>query len=532
MFVRNLLQSGREISLQGGEYVTLVPFGLPITIQYSDKGLIQKVMLNHDKDSWEDVTQSFLPLILKNHQVPNKISITGGSSYVRGAFVTLKVADSLRKHPTSLHDEFKQMYVADPLSFTFYAGDVQSLATAFKGAVATRQWLSASKFTLLPGYVVPRDLTEERFRTMITQNYPFTYPLIESYILYHQDYSITYPTIQLRQDVIKQTLQTFTEVGDIIGIVTYEDGQTQKVPYSTIVKFNLQANSLVIRNSEDSIIHSISSSENAKKKNVVSNRLQCRCCGRQIVIPSTGNVRCPDPQCNSVLYPRVLQLVTSLKLPPITFESYLRYSDEIGSIFSVLDIFDLGSYKTHELNITLAEGLRAIVPKTILPGMSQINQICDYCNNSAQTLQYYLQHIDRMKMEFDLDEHAFGRFFDWIEDTENCSDVIEFFKLNNVNITKATKKFEGAPIFRDKLILLTGSFIHGSLDEIANILHSYSAETTTQMSDNVNCVVIGDGQENINGHAVIEARKKRVPVMSESEFFMQYDIDTDLAENL
>ena len=104
--------------------------------------------------------------------------------------------------------------------------------------------------------------------------------------------------------------------------------------------------------------------------------------------------------------------------------------------------------------------------------------------------------------------------------------------MNNVNITKATKKFEGAPIFRDKLILLTGSFIHGSLDEIANILHSYSAETTTQMSDNVNCVVIGDGQENINGHVVIEARKKRVPVMSESEFFMQYDIDTDLAENL
>lgn len=531
MFVRNLLQSNQEVSLQSGEYVTLVPFGLAITVQYDDKGLIQKIMLNHDKDEWVDMTESFLPLILKNKQIPSRITVTGGTSYIRGAFVTSDVTSSLRKHPGSLQAEFKQLYLADPTSFTFYAGDIQSLAVKFKGAIATRQWLSTSKFTLLPGYVMPNEITEEKFRYMVTQNYPFTYPLIDSYIVFHRDHSITYPKIQLCQDVVKNVVRTYTEMGDIVGIISYESGESQTVPYSTIVKFNVQADSLVIRNSEKSLIHGISAATN-KKSSVLANKIQCECCGRQIVIPATGNVRCSDPHCNSVLYPRILQLCKCLNLPSMTFDEYKAYSQEIGTIFSVLDIFDLGKYTSSVVDVTMAEGLRAIVPKTILPGMQQINQLCDECSNSMQTLQYYLQHVDKMRSDLDLDLNAFNRFFVWISDTENCSDVIEFFKLKNINLVKQVKKFEGAPIFRDKLVMLTGTFVHGSTDEISGILRSYSAEVTTEFSDAINCVVIGDAQENIDGHAVISARKLRIPIMTESEFFTQYDIDTDLAENL
>jgi len=531
MFVRNLLQSGREVSLQSGEYVALVPFGLAVTIQYSDKGLIQKVMLNHEQDEWVDETESILPLVLKNKQIPNKISVTGGTSYVRGVFVTNDVASSLRKHPESIQAEFKQLYLADPNSFTFYAGDIQSLSVKFKGAVATRQWLSTSKFTLLPGYVMPSEITEDKFRYMVTQNYPFTYPLIDSYIVFHRDHSISYPKIQLKQDIVVDVLRTYTEFGDIIGIITYDTNEIQTVPYSTIVRFNVQVDSLVVRNSESAIIHSISASTN-KRDSVLSNKIQCECCGKQIVVPPSGNVRCSDPQCNSVLYPRVLQLCKCLHLPLMSFEDYRVYSDEIGTIFSVLDTFDKATYKDREVDVTLSEGLRAIIPKSILPSMVQINQLCDACSNSMQTLQYYLQHPDRMKVDLELELGAFNRFFTWISDNENCSDVIEFFKLSNIHLVKQTKKFEGDPIFRDKLIMLTGTFLHGSIDEISNILRSYSADVVTELVDDVNCVLIGDAQENINGHAVIEARKRRVPIMSESEFFTQYDIDKDLAENL
>lgn len=531
MFVRNLLQSGKEIELKAGEYVTVVPFSLPITLQYDDKGLIQKVYVNHEMTECHDMTAQFLPLILKNKQVPNKISIAGNTSYIRGAFVTEDITASLKKHPESLEAELIQMYVADPTSFKFYAGDVNSKGVTFKGAVATRQWLSSARFTLLPGYVVPQGITEDKFRSMVAQNYPFTYPLISSYIVYHSDYSISYPKIQLSQDVATSIETTYNEIGDIISNISYADSTSQQVPYSTVVKFNILPESLVIRNSEHAIIHSIAPKA-AKKSDRLSNKLQCSCCGRMIVVPSTGNVRCSDPQCNSVLYPRVLQLCKCLDAPMMSFDAYKKLTSQLGSIFSILDVLDSDKYKDLQFDVTLAQGLRAVVPKTILPNMRQINQICDNCSNSLQTFEYYIHHPDKLQVDFDLDIHVFSKFFTWIQDSDNVSDIIEFFKLPNVHIVQQVKKFDGAPIFRDKLIMLTGSFIRGSVDDISSILRSYAAEVTTELSDAVNCVIIGDTQENVDGHAVIDARRRRVPIMTESEFFTQYDIDNDLAQNL
>ena len=80
--------------------------------------------------------------------------------------------------------------------------------------------------------------------------------------------------------------------------------------------------------------------------------------------------------------------------------------------------------------------------------------------------------------------------------------------------------------------MITGSFAHGSLAEITSILASYSAAVTQTFSTAVNCVLVGDLNENTNAFAVKSARKSAIPVMQESEFFKQYDIDSDLAENL
>lgn len=192
----------------------------------------------------------------------------------------------------------------------------------------------------------------------------------------------------------------------------------------------------------------------------------------------------------------------------------------------------MDEYKSSEVDVTLAQGLQAIVPKAILSNARYLNQLSDAFGNSLQTMQYYLQHQDKLQTELDLDPQVFRKFFTWISNQENLSDVLEFFKLTNVNVIKSEKKFEGAPIFRDKTIMLTGNFIHGSLDEVSSIFKSYAAATTLELSDSVDCVVIGDTQENIDGHAIIEARKRRVPIMTESEFFKQYDIEADMAENL
>lgn len=534
MFVRNLLQSGQLVTLQAGEYVTIVPFGIPITVQYDDRGLIQKILLNHDKDDWQDISSKFLALVIKLHIIPNKIPVTGGTSYVHGVLLTEDLNSSLRNHPVSLQAELLQKFQADPQSFEFYAGDVTSLAVTFKGAVAVRQWLATAQFNLLPGYVVPRDLNDAQFEHMLKANDACKFPMIDSYILYHLDYSISYPKVQHTEVVVDSVKQRFTESGDIVGDISYKSknaDELQTVPYSTIVKYNIHADSIVIRDAELNIIHSISGSD-SKKVSQLSRKIQCSSCGRQLIVPDSGSMRCSDPQCNSVLYPRVLQLCKCLNLPLMPFTDYVNYSSTVGSIFSILDIFDIEPYKGIKCEVTLAQGVRAVVPKTIIPGLHQINQLCDACGNSIQTLQYYIQNVDKLKMDLDLEVNAFRRFFDWIASPDNYSDIIEFFKLPNVSLIKQSAKFEGDPIFRDKLIMITGSFIHGSAEEISSILKSYAADVTTTYSDDVNCILIGDAQENIDGHAVIAARKHMIPILTESQFFSQYDIDSDLAENL
>ena len=91
------------------------------------------------------------------------------------------------------------------------------------------------------------------------------------------------------------------------------------------------------------------------------------------------------------------------------------------------------------------------------------------------------------------------------------------------------KRFDGAPIFRNKLIYITGDFIHGNIPEISSILQSYSARVTTVFTNLVDCVLVGGTNENVNGKDVVAARNMGIPIMQEVDFFEQYDIDTDLA---
>ena len=102
---------------------------------------------------------------------------------------------------------------------------------------------------------------------------------------------------------------------------------------------------------------------------------------------------------------------------------------------------------------------------------------------------------------------------------------------DNFEIISTGLKFEGAPIFRNKIIMVTGDFAHGSKEDVANILRSYSATVTFHYDDTVQCVLVGDSKSNIDGQAIRQARWDHVPVMDEADFFAQYEIDDDLIKN-
>lgn len=527
MFVRNLLQAG--------EFVTTVPVGLPVTLQYNEKGVIQKIFYNHDKNVRVDMSDELLPNALKKNLVPHKITVRGGTTWIYGVFYTSNIYPDGGKLPECVKDTLVRYYQTNPTHFKFYAGNVESLAATFRGAVAIRQWLTVSRFSLLPGYVVPAGLTETMFENMVKRNYPFVYPLISSYIVFHKTGTISYPSTNLRQATVTSVTESFNEYGDLFADITTSEGVAfpqLHVLYPTVVHFNIDVGALIVVNSYGVVY--ANSLDPALLRSRRPSTIVCKCCGRQLIVPdpTVRSFRCTDPQCSSVLYPRIRQMLTELSLPLITHEQYMRIIESNKAGFALLDIFESPQYKDAKIEVTLVQAVRAIIPKEILPSDIQIAQLCDAVNNSREALMYYIQNVDKMKIDLDLDFNAFCRLFRWLSDFININDTVEFLRLPFLHYVSPSVKFPGPPIFRDKLILITGTFVHGSLSEIEAILRSYAADVTTEFSTQVSCVLVGDIQENINGHAMISAQKHRIPIMAESQFFAEYDIDSDITENL
>lgn len=522
MFVRNLLQAG--------DFVTLVPIGIPITLQYSEKGTLQKAYQFHDAAARVDLSNSILEHLISCNQVPTRVPIKGGTTWVQGVLYTEMSATDSGELPECVCDALLAEYDKNPKEFEFYAGNVESLAQKFNGPVAVRQWLNIALFKVLTGYLVSAGLTEDAFETMVTRDYPFGFPKVASYIVF-RGANILYLNTGLTQNTVKDTKRLVDESGIITCEATFEDDTKLVVPYADVLKLNIARGTTIIYSSEGQALYSES---DIGAKDAVGDTITCEYCGKKLIIPKSSSAvfKCSDPQCNSVLYPRVKQLLSEFELDPLSYQEYITIASEIGDIFSIPDLFDIEKYKDIEIQIPLTKAVRAVIPKSILPGAIQISQLCDACNNSVDTVIYYVQHLDKMKTELGLDVHTFTRLFKWLLNPENASDVVELLRLKNISYINSTCKFDGAPIFRDKTILITGTFKHGSLADITAILNSYSANVVTSLTSSVDCVLVGDIDENIKGSVIRGAQSQGILIMKETPFFNQYDIDEDLAANL
>ena len=522
MFARNLLQAG--------EYVTLVPLGLPITIQYGERGAVEKVFTGHDENQWEDVTDTLLTKMLMNKQIPNHANTTGRVCHIRGVMYSSELQFGRGILPNCLMKKYIDAYVSDPKRFSVYVGDmaVQN-DQKFVSSVSTRQWLTSNQFSLLPGFVVPIDMDESKFESMIKRDFPFRYPLIMSYILFKKDGIVIYPSTGLTMFQV-ESVRKFTDMyGNILGDIKDKSSDTVYTkPYPQITHYDIQKNSWVVCDYANNIIYV----QNDLHSDKLPRKILCETCGKQLIVPSANimTFKCDDPQCNSVLYPRVAQMLNTFELPVMTFDRYKEVTAKIGNIFGVLDIFDLDEYKDCKIEATLEDIARAIIPKDVLPGNQQIKELCIGCSNSVEAFTYYMNHPAAILSDLGLPKSAFNRLVDWLTINENCSDCVEIFNMPNITVIKAKKFVDGSPIFRDKKIYITGTFFHGTLDDITSILDGYSATVFSTFDQSVDCVLVGDIPENVNGHAINEAKKLDIPIMDESTFFNTYRIDADIVQ--
>lgn len=521
MYVRNCLCTG--------DYLTVVPVGLPLTLQYSANGFLETVYEGYDPDR-KDISSELLNTIRSANTLPTKIPITGGTTWVKGVLYTSETFISEGELPSAISDDLKSAYVDHPDTFNFFAGNVESLATVFRGAAPIRNWLSMTKFNVLPGWLITNSLTRDQFVKLInTTAFPFKFPLISSYIIYRGRETLFVST-HIKQFIIHKVERYLDDYGYIKCKLSNKSGsQSCCVSYTDVVRFNLQPKCLVVLDCYGNVIYSKNLS---KKSNIVDSTTVCSVCGKSFSVPASGEVKCPDPHCMSSQYHDLVHLLNTFNLPVISKSIYDNYV-AAGQLTCIPDVLQLPDYDEIEsVPVSLGQLLSAIVPISIVADGSIFASIVNRCNNNIHSFRYYVHHSELITRDLGVSGMYVNRLVQWLQDPYNALDIDALLDNPKLSIVATNKRFNGAPIFRGKTIMITGEFQHGSSDDIVAILSSYAANVVTSFSENVHCVLTGGTLENIDGLAVRNARNLGIPVYDEFNFFKQYEIDKDLSENL
>ena len=223
-------------------------------------------------------------------------------------------------------------------------------------------------------------------------------------------------------------------------------------------------------------------------------------------------------------------MLNKLMLPELSYAQYREYIEE-KKILCLTDILQLDNYKDIKIEVTPSEALAAIVPIRIVSDESLFEKLTNSCSQSIDSPMYYLKNPNRIITELSIPNPMIKKFITWISDPYNLTSVETLFSL--VELKARTKKFEGAPIFRNNYFLLTGKFKRGNYQEIASILESYSANVLTDFESKLpDAIITGGTNEDISGAVIKKARLLNIATIDEDSFFSRYGIDSDISANL
>lgn len=512
-----------------GSYLTIVPVGLRTTLQYNANGVLEKIFNGYSDDK-SNVSSELLDVIKKSKICPLSVPIKGGTTWVEGVFYTSKTFNTPGILPMCVEPEIISDMKSNPQDYKFYAGKVDSLAASFKAVLTIRNWLKMAAFETLPMYMIPDKLTNDAFIKLVnTDKYPFKFPLISGYMIF-EGVDYRYHPLNLIQKVVKSVTKFTDESGYIKASVIDSNKSTSVYQYSDVINYDIAADSVLISKINGQLIHS--TTQPAMKPKV--SRLTCDFCGNNFIIPDSGPVCCTDSHCVSKLYPQVTRMLSTFELPVLDYDKFKKYLDK-KKILCLTDVLLLPEYKNLKVSVTLPKLIQGAVPVDVCPDSSEFLKISHVCNNSTKTFRYYVENPDRLRIDMShrMNPLVLKRLVDWISTPYNATTLTTLLDADQIIVTQPDKKFDGAPIFRNKTIAITGKFKHGDSEEIVSILKSYSAEVTVNLQDNkADCLVVGDLNENIDGKSIQKAREYNIPILNESYFFAQYEIDDDISANL
>ena len=512
-------------SLQPGATVTLVPYGVLITIQYSSEGNIEKIYTGV-YPSGQDVTPKLMNRFIDNAVAPTRINITGGTTWVVGVIVPQGI---IFQEGTVSTDIVNGMVDADPSTYQFYAAYIESNAIAFHNIQSINHVLSTHGFKTLPMWVVPFAGVSQAIMDswFSADTWIFSTKVVMNYVSWMNGEKSWYTTGLHQLEVDKVQVDTDAATGIVHATLYNTSGEHIAVSMYDIYKYQIQKGSMVLLDAIGTVLLSVPTGKH--KQSHVSDTITCAYCGKQYKVQPGIETICPDTHCTSRLVERIKLMLNMFNLP-INYSDN-EWSEKIASkhLMCLTDVFTLPVFEHMEITTTLANILRALIPISLIRSNDVFEEFANRCNNNVTTFQYYVTNFDRA--EFDLNFHHIDapKLGCWLSEPANASDVAAVLMLPNLTVTGTGRSYNGAPIFRNKRFFITGGFKRGAINEIADFLRSYSAEVYTEWNDKINAVVVGSTRTNIDGQAIYKARMKEIDIFDEDEFFTWCDLDSDLA---
>jgi hypothetical protein len=510
-------------NLKPGDFVMPLPVGLQLTIEYNTEGSIAKVYTGY-KDR-TDITKDIIGILIAKKTVPAKIHITGCDTWVFGVLYTSETISKTADIPDGIKDDLLSFYLSNPLRFNFFAASVECSNGSILGSIAIRRALAMQQFKILPGWDLLSNFND-KLLSLWMQEGKYTFkPVVTDLVALGRDSGLKYTHLGARQIKVDTIVNVVDDNGFLKSYIAYRDAlETISINYADRVHFNIEKGTTVYFNRNQEILFS-DTMTSAKQPAPI----KCKKCGKLIEIPARGTARCENVHCISRLVPVVQAFVGCLGLPKYDNVTVKSWVDK-QAITCISDIFLLDEYKDCKLEVSIASLLRAMIPYDIIARDDVLMLFTTACMENPKTVEYYMLNPEQIPTDLRIQHMDLQALIDWFLDDCNVSDMSTLLTLPQITIADRNKKFDGAPIFRDKIIFITGTFLHGSLGYVASILQSYSAKVTTAMSNNVDLVLVGGTHENIDGRAITTARQLHIPISEELDFFAAYDIDTDIAE--
>lgn len=516
-----------------GSLIYIVPTGLLVTLRYDAHGKLNQITKGFSPfgdDSAEILADEFTHAVLSNGLVPGSIKITGGNTVIWGVFYSDVFKTPIGEVPNCEYDRIISDIVSGNVKYKFYIGNIDSGATAISNPTALNTCGRLNGFELLPSWLIPSDATDKSLKDYISSNihYPFKYPLISGYIVYEGTGKPYFYELSLRTILVKDAIKYVNHSGYIKYKVQYGDDEWLYMNYPDAAFYNVRKGSQLILDGETVIWSNTKSSNHSDR---LAKRIVCKSCGKILDVPDTGYMTCSNPYCTSLLYPRIERFCKVLDLDVLSKEQFDKYV--ANSDLQILpDVLLLPEYKDVKIEKNMWEIIFACLPMEVSTDKQWFIKFCNRCNNNYATIKYYLD--GPIKIYTELDMNVSRRLATWLSEPRNIIELDTVINSDQVVIKSKDKitSFDGAPIFRNKTIYITGTFRHGNYAEIRAILESYDAVVVTEFDEYIQCVLVGDIKDGVEGQAILSARQMHLPIFNETEFFAKYDIDSDLEKYL